>query len=511
MICKYFVKKYFIFLIFPFVFIPEWAEARVQTINTRIEEWDTHKEKPGPVKDTSFGITIEIPFDTFRGAKKLPTSVTITVKEADIELSSVMRSVEIVSRSLHGNLPQMDAFFSRIHSKKDSLCENSSLKHLSICHDIQIIQRFNTSLNSFRNSVEAQLSDRILYPQAYDPDKSLTEDDFKTAISLLDTDCPQTCSNTDIAKAIRHSSPEKYQQLYDKIKNKDKNCQKIILEKFAKVLMNEDFPTNCQDEKNKHHTVCKNMLKDITIISNRFKALTELAYEPKVLQTTEAQAYCLECALQSNNTESLNEFLDILDGQNRCLDLNPEEEKTIHSSTGLKPYTVKKEAGDSYSISLTMQFSSAEDYDGFVPSDQVPDHYMQKAQECLQQAPQKMVGPENEKLRITIDNPINNPSVCDENAINYILIGSSSQRDNSKKYSSDIDCPAITYQILRLLGLRDQPTEQHRGFHVQPETGNITAALEVNPGQVEKLQEADHRIQWDHNCRITISKNIESD
>ena len=493
--------------------MPEWAAMGLQAVEKGTQEWSHSKQLSGlhGLQGATFGITLSIPFDTFRGVTQLPTSVTIKVKEANIELSSVMRGIEMVSRSLHGNLPQMDAFFSRIHSKKDSLCENSSLKHLSICHDIQIIQRFNTSLSSFRNNVEAQLSDRILYPQAYDPDKSLTEDDFKIAIGLLDTDCPQTCSNTDIAKAIRHSSPEKYQQLYDKIKNKDQNCQKIILEKFAKILMNEDFPIDCQEEVNKDHTVCKNMLKDITITSNRFKALIELAYEPKVLQTTEAQAYCLECALQSNNTESLNEFLDILDGQNRCLDLNPEEEKTIHSSTGLKPYTVKKEADGSYSISLTMQFSSAEDYDGFVPSDQVPDHYMQKAQECLQQASQKMVGPENEKLQVMINSPIDNPSVCDENTINYILIGSSSKRDNNKKYSSDIDCPAITYQILHLLGLHNESTEQHKGFHVQSETGNITANSETNPAQVQKIQEKEHRIQLTPNCQITLSKNIESD
>ena len=97
------------------------------------------------------------------------------------------------------------------------------------------------------------------------------------------------------------------------------------------------------------------MLKDITVLSNRFKELVELVYEPEVLQTTEAQAYCLECALQSNNTGNLNEFLDILDGQNRCLDLNPKEEKTIYSSTGLKPYTVEREKDGSYSISLTVE------------------------------------------------------------------------------------------------------------------------------------------------------------
>lgn len=505
MICKYSVKKYLICLVFLFFFISEWAEAGLQTVATEIQEW-SHREKLSALQGASFGITLLIPFDNFRGVEKLPTSVTITVKESDIDLFSVMRGVKLVSKSLYGNLPQMDAFFSHLHSKKNSLCTDSDLKHLAICNDEKTIRKFNTSLRLFRNSVEAQLSDRILYPQTYDPDKSLTEDHFKTAIRLLDTDCPQTCSNTDIAKAIRLSSPEKYQQLYDKIKNKDQNCQKIILKKFAKILTNEDFPIDCQDTRNKDHLVCKKMLKDIETIIGRFKGLVELVYEPEVLQTTEAQAYCLECALQSNTTASLNEFLDILDKKNRCLDLNPEEEKTIYSSTGLKPYTVKKEEDGSYSISLTMQFATAEDYDGSIPPDQVSDRYMQKTRECFQQAYQKMVGPKNEKLRITINNPINNPSVCEENAINLILIGSSSQRSNSIKYSSDIDCPAITYQVLHLLGLHNEPTEQHRGFHVQPETGNITSALEVTPNQGEE-----HKIQMDHNCRITLSKNIESD
>ena len=510
MICKYSVKKHLICLVFLFFFISEWAEAELQAMETGIQEWN-HGERLNTLQGDAFGITFSIPFDIFRGVKKLPTSVTITIKETDIELSSVIRGIKLVSKSLHGNLPQMDAFFSRLHSKKDNLCSENYFKHLAICNDEKIIQRFNTSLSLFRNNVEAQLTDRILYPQAYDPDKSLTEEHFKMAINLLDTDCPQTCSNTDIVKAIRLSSPEEYQQLYDKIKNKDQNCQKIVLEKFAKILTNEDFPIDCQEEVNKHHIVCKNMLKDITVLSNRFKELVELVYEPEVLQTTEAQAYCLECALQSNNTGNLNEFLDILDGQNRCLDLNPKEEKTIYSSTGLKPYTVKREKDGSYSISLTMQFATAEDYDGSIPPDQAPDHYMQKTRECLQQAHQKMIGPKNENLRITINNPINNPSVCEENEINRVLIGSSSQRDNSKKYSSDIDCSTITYQVLHLLGLHDEPTEQHRGFYIQSETGSIIPSAKVDLDQVQKLQKENHRVQLDPDCHIKISKNMSSD
>ena len=509
MICKYSAKKYFICLVFSFVFISEWAEAGLQAVEIGIQEWDYRgREQSRALKDASFGITMEIPFDTFRGVKKLPASVTFTFKETDIELSAVMKSIELVSNSLHGNLPQMDAFFSRINSKKDKLCKESYLKNFAICNDENTTQRFSTSLNSLRNNVEAQVSDRILYPQTYDPDKSFAKEYFKIAINLLDTDCPQTCYNVNIAKAIRLTSQEEYHQLYNKIKHKDKNCLKNILEKFAQILMNEDFPIDCQDELNKHHTVCKDMLKDSTALSNRFKGLVELAYEPKVLQTTEAQAYCVECALQSNNTRSLSNFLNILDGQNRCLDMNPEEERTIYSSTSLKPYAVKKEADGSYSISLTIKFATAEDYDGSIPPDQVPDHYRQKARECLQQTHQKIIGPEGEKLQVIINSPKHDPSVCEENAINHILIGSSSQRDNNKKYSSNIDCSSITYQVLHLLGLRDESKEQqHSGLHVQSETGTITQASEVNPNQeVQKLQEKDYKTQLDPDCRIKISK-----
>lgn len=511
---KYFAKKYLIFLICSFFFMSEWVGAKSQATDTRIGlSWDTI-ERDSPLKDASLGIKLEIPFNTgFRGVNILPASVTLIVKKNEIDLASVAQGIDLVTRSLHDNLPQFDAFFSHIRSRKENLCkDNTYFRNFPICDNEQLTRKFNTSLNLFRNDIEARVSDRILYPYEYNLDKPYAQDFFNRAINLLDTDCPQTCSNTDIAKAIRFSSEEEYQQLYDKIKNKDQNCQKSILEAFAKSLTNEEFPKACQDTKNKDQLVCKKMSKDIETISSRFKELVDLTYGLEASQTTEAQAYCLECELQSSNIRSLNDFLDILDKGNKCLDLNSEEEKTIYSSTGLKPYTVKKEADGSYSISLTMQFSSAEDYNGLIPSNQVPDHYMQKAQECLQQAPQKMVGPENEKLRVIINSPIDNPSICEANAINYILIGSSSERANNKKYGSDIDCPSITYQILRLLGLHNEPIEQQSiGFHVQAKTGNITAALEVNPHQVEALQKKDHKIQLDDNCHITLSKNIESD
>ena len=155
------------------------------------------------------------------------------------------------------------------------------------------------------------------------------------------------------------------------------------------------------------------MLKDMKIVRNRFDSLAALAYRPEVLQTTEAQTSCLECVQKPNDNKKLNEVLDILNEQSQCLDLNPGEEKIIHSGTGLnRSYAVKKEEDGSYVIPLTLQFSPDRDYDGPVPKDHVPDYYITKAQDCISQANEKIIGPKGERLKIAINSPTEDKSAC---------------------------------------------------------------------------------------------------
>ena len=504
------IKRHFIFLIFLFIFIPKCLEASWDQVNQ-----GGHEKSYSKLKDDFTGIKVEIPFDIFsvQSVKILPPSVTMKVKGTEIDLSSVMTGLEQVTQSFDDNLPQIDAVFSYIRSSWKKMCEEEdSLKDAPVCNKKTLINKVSASLSKSRNYIDEKMSDRILYSQGYNRDKSYANYFFQEAISLLDSVCTQTCLDWNIIKAIRFVSQNKYHQLYNKIKHKSKNCQRSILEAFAGSLRDEEFPKACLQEKNKNYPVCKTMLKDTKIVRNRFNSLVALVYRPEVLQATEAQISCLDCIPKPSDNKKLNEVLDILDEQSQCLDLNPGEEKTIHSGTGLnRSYAVKKEANGSYVVPLTVQFSPDRDYDGPVPKDHVPDYYMTKARDCMSQANVKMIGPKGERLKIVINSPTEDKSACADSNTEQILIGSSDHRDNSNKYGSDIDCSTITHEVLHLLGLCDEYQEKRKGLYVHSETGDIRPASQMNAIQEDKLLTKGYKFLFDYDCRVTTSNSIMSD
>ena len=79
------------------------------------------------------------------------------------------------------------------------------------------------------------------------------------------------------------------------------------------MLKSERFPKNCLQEKNKKHSVCETMSKEIDIVRGRILELVELVYGPDVLKATEVKAPCLDCVDGTNEEdESINLFSDLI-------------------------------------------------------------------------------------------------------------------------------------------------------------------------------------------------------
>ena len=504
------IKRHFIFLIFLFISMPKYLEASWDQMNQ-----SDHEKSYSRLKTDFTEIKVEIPFDIFpfQGVKTLPPSVTMTVKGTEVDLSSVMTGLGKVTQSFNDNFLQIEAVFSYALSSWKEMCEeDDDLKDRPMCNKKMLINKVSADFSKFRHYIDEKMSDRILYPPEYSRDKPHAGFFFENATLFLDSDCVQACSDQNIVKAIRFVSQEKYHQLYNKIRIKDKNCQKNILEEFVKSLKDEEFPEACLQDKNKNNPVCKTMLKDMKTVRNRFGSLAALLYKPEVLQTAEVQANCLECASKSNDNKNLNELVEALDEQSQCLNLNPGEEKIIHSGTGLnRSYTVKKEADGSYVIPLTLQFSPDKDYNAPVPGEHVHDYYMTKVRDCISQANEKMIGPKGEKLKIVINNPTEDKSACADSNTEHILIGSSEHRDNSNKYGSDINCSTITHEVLHLLGLCDEYQEKRKGLYVHAKTGDIRPASKLNSVQEDKLLTTGYKFQSDYDCRVITSNSIMSD
>ena len=353
------------------------------------------------------------------------------------------------------------------------------------------------------NETVSDKQDKIYYPDSYFPIRGAPKT-FKRAMKLLKSSdpCNTGCRHRDINLAVHYGSEREYSMLRDKIKDKGKKCQQDILSNLSTILYHTRLPKKCLLKKNKSHTVCSNMLKDLSTWRERITDIAEMAYGSDILSATSAQAPCTDCELAKINREisNLPGLINDLEEQSKCSDPKPGQQKIVHSDTPLnkKPYTVKREPDGSFSIPLYIDFSAGESYDGEVPRSQVPAHYMAKAQQCLKKANTKMLGPNGEKLNFDIQPPPQNQgSACAKDII-PISIASVNHRSNSAKYASDIDCTTITHEILHLTGLCDEYKERKTGFYVDPSTGDIVSG-NINE---ETAQNDNYEFKPAYDCRV---------
>ena len=104
-----------------------------------------------------------------------------------------------------------------------------------------------------------------------------------------------------------------------------------------------------------------------------------------------------------------------------------------------------------------MHFIAGHNYDGSISQGAVPAFYRAKVRSCINEANTKLLGPNGEKLNITISMPV---TTCEKLTSNVIEIMSDDHRSNSEQYASDIECPTITHEILHILGLADEYDER---------------------------------------------------
>ena len=503
-------KSILIAILFVFIFRPALGVVgKVTNITKKSTEGKT-SESPDSA------VTAEIPSSVFSeliGIKKPVSPVIIKLNGNKMDLSSVIQVLEQAKESHHDNYWEMEGIKSDIFSKVRDMCVTLSEKDRSICKTEAV-----KTVRTFYDNVEEEMSERILYPWWYSNAKYNIESSFKEAMSLLDSECRTICSDNTVVQEILFSSKAQYAQLYDKIKRKNKNCQRAALSHLAKKLTNIRFPKKCLQKENKNHPVCKNILEYVNITAReRFRSLVDLAYGPEALKTTEFKAPCFDCAIKDDReANGLLDFMNVLEKQSQCFDLNPEEEKTVHPGTGLDvfgSYTVRKESDGAYSVALNLEFSAGEDYDGEVPKDQVPQEYLKKTQRCMEQANKGMLGPNGEKLKIIIQQPVKQDESNCRNEIKEIKIVSKDRRSNAGEYEAGIDCSTITHEVLHLVGLCDEYKESATGSYANSKTGETISANsegEIFNSQGEKIEDlnlSDYEFKPAYDCRVIQGDN----
>ena len=430
------MKKHFIICIFLFIFMHAQVKSQKERASITLKQTN-YTENPD---------FIELPPETFsyRGVKDITAPVQMRLIEDEVDLSSVIQSLKRAKKSQYqGALWKIKNNFKNLLHGVKVLCQQSG--NIKNC-----IDKGNTTLiKAFRN-VNKELSSRVTYPYRYPDDISY----FKQAIDSLDSKC-QKCTDLNVAFAIMKSPEAQYNQLYNKIKEKDKICQKDIIQtlsnftRFSMIL-----PEKCQTTRD--HPICKTILTDINVLRNRFPDMTKLVYGEDVSEQTEAQSICLECSqMPGTGKRWARSQFDFLEGLTSCSDLNLGEKKTHYLERVYGgAYTIKKDSDKNYSVNLTMEFFPDTTYMGLVSREEVPDHYMKRVQGCMQRANEKMLGPNGEKLHINIKEPSKEDDCRVKNI--RVAIRGSNERSGVKHYSSNVECSTILHEIFHLLGLPDE-------------------------------------------------------
>ena len=460
----------------------------------------SHSTYPSPAQESAqSSISLNPAFLDFElfSLQSSDEKITLTLAGNTVDLSQLKILLKIAREIPYDVFAYVDSEWKENITEQviNALCPRAKSPTDCISDSVQELQ-------NIINETVGNRQDRISYPDLYTPIRG-TSDSFEKAMNFLKSSdpCNTKCQHAPTMIATLQGSNQEYSMLRDKIKDKGKQCQQNILRGLSVMLDRQRLPEECLLEENKSHTVCSNMLKDLQTWQERITDIAEMAYGPDILSATSAQATCTDCESVNINEEikDLPKLINDLEEQSQCSDPKPGEQKIVHSNTSVdKSYTVKREPDGSFSIPLYIDFSAGEDYDGEVPRNKVPAHYMAKAQQCLKKANTKMLGPNGEKLNIDIQPPPQNQSSACAKDIIPISIASTNHRSNAEKYASDINCATITHEVLHLTGLCDEYKERTQGFYVNPMTGDIA------PGNnsEETAHTGDYEFKPAYDCRV---------
>ena len=319
--------------------------------------------------------------------------------------------------------------------------------------------------------------------------------------------CPSNCSNGFFPKSVHFGSEAGYAEIKDRIQTQSPDCAQNILDSLQEQIQKLRFPTECLDGENR---ICAFLSKHLATLNGKISELLQMAGVSE--ESTSAKALCLECESSEEDITNIKTLVSDLKEQSQCQLPKAGEDKIVHTGKPLnQSYVLKKEPDGSFTIPFDVSFSPDRDYDGPVPSQHVPNYYMKKAQECMQKANTKMLGPNGEQLKIVLKSPKENDP-CQGRNTKKIKIGSTVQRSHAGKYASDIDCPTITHEVLHLTGLCDEYKETQLGYYVNSQTGEVKGKPQkedkLNPPALSPNTNYDFKPAYD--CRVSQPNSIMS-
>ena len=485
----FFLKPLTVLLIFTFI-LPVSVEAKIWNMSIKRDMFLTLRDFREPRPGDDFRFILDSETD-------------------EIEISDFVAIIKRAKKSKYNNFPQIDG------NIKKQILENYLFP---LCEDAkkppECKQKVQTKIQQAIINLGQELLQDIRYPYDY---YLMDTPEGREALSETRDSLTSTCPDCGKIR-LDNGSQGEFNNLFPLTEKQKPSCLKKIVESMAKQLKHYRIPEPCK--KNKTHPVCKNMIENYNSFRDRLLRLTELVYGKSARSQTEMRL-CIDC-VQFSDQEKTKAFdpksLENAWQQSRnCEELQSGKQKRVSSGTGLdKEYIIRREKDGSYSAVLNLQFVAAkEGYEGTVPRDKVSSHYRNRAQKCLENASQKMLGPKGEKLQIILAEKPSEQSSCPE-PLETVEIGRRGVFSVSNKYASDIDCPTISHEILHQMGLCDDYPVQKRGYIIDFKSGEPIGVTNPKTGKSTKEIENIHEVKLalgqsivlKYDCRVTRTNSV---
>lgn len=426
----------------------------------------------------------------------------ITFENGQVDISAfVGRAEALLQQSDYQNVSFFDTLWVQTVSTFQFECYYHNLSKDQVEDCIEHVRRSSDAAEIRLRQAQAG---RLLLPDNLSSVGGLSNRYVRRYRRLLESDCPSVCGDVRVSAMIGHGTPEQSEEALQKLSARGPDCLKKALYALGQQIQNANdsihYPDDCNGQTGRQRSVCQRLLNDKTQLTERLSNLTDLVLSQTSSEAVQSLNTCLE---NEPAFSALGEFLDDLDDEMTCRPYQRGEERDV--SVGWSDYKVKREADGSYTASIAMRFSPAEDYDNedVVPKDQVPTHYFQKAQDCLEEANPKMLGPNGEQLNIVIEQPQADSCL----PTRHITIQARGERSRSASYAADINCSTTVHEVLHEIGdLSDEYEESLRGYFVNADTGQVIEVedqFDENPGEGFVFHPA-------YNCRVLQTNSIMS-
>ncbi len=194
-----------------------------------------------------------------------------------------------------------------------------------------------------------------------------------------------------------------------------------------------------------------NSLLRTDIMSNLQRLFNQLHGSRGPDEMARAMEECLQPPAGQASGGLFNWLSSLSSGQ-RCTELRPGENRLITSTADATEYLLTRRPDGNYQAAITINFRQGP---GANVSNQA---MMNKARSCLAQTNGSMRGPDGQMLEIAILTPEERGQLPSSSRprIRDVEVAAPGWRATSSSFNSDIDCAALTHEMLHQLGLCDE-------------------------------------------------------